>query len=252
MDLSTTDWILSGLAALLVGFSKTGVTGLGILIVPLMAGIFPAKASVGILLPMLVVGDVFAVFYYRRHAQWGLLIRLLPWVMPGIAAGYFTLKYLSSEQLAPLLGVMVLGLIILNALRRSGEADEEGQPKRDARLAAVMGILSGFATMIGNVAGPIMSVFLFSMGLKKREFMGTGAWYYLIVNCIKIPLGMSLGLIHARSLTFNLKLAPIIALGAIVGIVVFRWIPQVWFRRIILALATLAAFRLALSPWLAG
>ena len=135
------------LAAMLVGFAKTGITGLGILIVPLMAAIFPAKASVGVLLPMLIVGDLFAVAYYRRHAQWNILCRLLPWVLPGIVAGYFTLRSISSVALAPVLGGLVLLMIVLNVVREKLGPGLENHLPRQWWFSAIFGILAGFATI---------------------------------------------------------------------------------------------------------
>ncbi|GAF80405.1 unnamed protein product, partial [marine sediment metagenome] len=125
MDLDTVQIIQVTIAAILVGFSKTGVTGLGLIIVPLMASAFPAKASTGVLLPMLLFADLFAVGRYRRYTQWRLLGRLFPWVVPGIVLGYFALWRLPSERLAWLLAVMVLGLVVLRVvMARAGERIE--------------------------------------------------------------------------------------------------------------------------------
>ena len=239
--------LLAALAAALVGFSKTGVVGMGILIVPLMASVFEVRQSTGALLPMLIVADLFSVVYFRRHAQWRLLARLLPWVMPGIVIGWLTLGALTGRQLGPVLGGMVLVLMGLNACKERRAAWLEEHLPRAWWFSAAMGFLAGFATMVGNVAGPVMSLYLISMGLRKREFMGTGAWYYLIVNTIKIPFSANLGLITRESLAFNAMATPIIALGALVGILVFNEIPQRWFNRIVLGLAALASARLILS-----
>ena len=233
-------------AALLVGFSKTGVVGMGILIAPLMAGVAP-KEFLGWLLPMLIFGDLFAVVYYRRHAQWGLLLRLFPWVLPGLAIGYFVLRAIPKQSLQPLLGWLVLTMIVLNEIRERRAVWIESHVPRRWWFSAIMGFLAGFATTVGSVAGPIMSVYLISTGLKKREFMGTGAWYYLIFNCLKIPIYGSLGFITRESLTFNLWVAPVIAAGAFFGIFVFNRIPQAWFNHVIKVLAALASIRLILS-----
>lgn len=243
------EWTLAqlaqgALAAILVGFSKTGVSGLGILIVPLMAAVFPAKASVGILLPMLIVGDLFGVAYHRRHAQWPVLVRLLPWVLPGILGGFLTLRALSSAQLAPALGSMVLVFILLNALKERLGGRLESELPRKRWYSVVFGILTGFATMMGNMAGPIVSIYLISMGMHKRSFMGTAVWYYLIVNLIKVPFNVSLGLINLASLKIDMMAIPLIAVGAGIGILVFERLPQRTFRHIILILATVAAIRL--------
>ncbi len=244
MDLTLSQMICAGIAAFLVGFSKTGLTGLGILIVPLMAGIFAARESTGALLPMLILGDLFAVAWYRQHARWEIVLRLLPWIVPGLLLGFFTLKVVSNEQLYPMLGGMILFLILVQAVRDRGGDWLENRMPHQWWFSAVIGIMAGFATMVGNVAGAIMGIYLISMGLEKKSFMGTGAWYYLIVNSAKVPFSAALGLITARSLMFNLAVSPLIVLGAFVGLTTFRHIPQKWFIRAILILAALAAVRL--------
>ena len=98
MELTVSQMIQGAIAAFLTGFSKTGVVGLGVLIVPLMASVFPAKASTGALLPMLIFGDLFAVAWYRQHAQWRILARILPWVLPGLALGDIALKHMSARR----------------------------------------------------------------------------------------------------------------------------------------------------------
>jgi len=247
MELTVTQMIQAAAAAFLTGFSKTGMVGLGVLIVPLMAKVFPAKASTGALLPMLIFGDLFAVAWYRQHAQWRVLARILPWVLPGLVIGTVTLKFTSSEALSHIMGWIILLLVALQIVReRGGEWLEERLP-RVWWFSALMGTLAGFTTMVGNLGGPIATVYLLSMGLEKREFMGTGAWYYLIGNLAKVPFSAGLGLITARSLLFDLKTAPVILIGAVVGILTFRLIPQKWFNRAVLLLAALAAFQLLLS-----
>jgi len=247
MELTVSQMIQAVIAAFLVGFSKTGMVGLGVLIVPLMASVFPAKASTGALLPMLIFGDLFAVAWYRQHAQWRILAKLLPWVLPGLVLGTVALKFTSSEALGHMLGGLILLLVVFQVAReRGGEWLEERLP-RQWWFSALMGISAGFTTMVGNIAGPIMTVYLLSMGLRKREFMGTGAWYYLICNAAKVPFSAGLGLITVRSLTFNLEAAPIILVGAVVGILTFRLIPQKWFNRAVLILAALAALKMLFS-----
>lgn len=231
-------------AALLVGFTKTGVPGLGLLIVPLMASVFPARASVGALLPMLLVGDLFAIAYYRRHADWAVLAKLLPWVLVGLGLGYLTLGTLASGGLAVLLGVLVLSLIALKLVEQwTGSWLEEHLPHQ-WWFSILAGVLAGFATMVANVAGAITTIYFLSMGLQKRQFMGTAAWFYLTVNLIKVPFYASLGIITPGSLLFDLKVAGLIVLGALTGRQVFRLLPQTWFDRSILGLAALSAIKL--------
>ena len=244
MELTVSQMIQAAIAAFLTGFSKTGVIGLGVLIVPLMANVFPAKASTGALLPMLIFGDLFAVAWYRQHAQWRILARILPWVVPGLVLGSLALDKTSSATLGHAMGGLILLLIVLEfARKRGGQWLEERLP-HVWWFSAVMGTLAGFTTMVGNLGGPIATVYLLSMGLGKREFMGTGAWYFLIGNILKIPFSAGLGLITAKSLLFNLEVAPIILVGAVIGLLTFRVIPQKWFNRAVLLLAALAGLNM--------
>jgi uncharacterized membrane protein YfcA len=195
---------------------------------------------------MLVVGDLFAVIFYRRSVVWKYLISLIPWVLIGIVIGYFVLNQINSDQLKPLIGVIVLALIILHISReRFGEKFTKALPK-SLWFTLSMGILAGFTTMIGNAAGGVMAVYLLMKGLPKKEFVGTGAWFFMFVNLIKIPFYISLGLITFDSITFNMWLIPTILIGAVIGIKVVPLIPQKAFQTLILGFAIIGALRLIL------
>jgi len=232
---------------MLVGFSKAGVSSMGILVVTIFMVIFPARDSVGILLPLLIVGDIFAVVYYRRHVGWKYLISLIPWVLVGIIGGYFVLEFISSEQLKPLIGVLVLLLIILHIGREKlGKKFVDLLPESKI-FTYLMGILAGFTTMIGNAAGGVMAIYLLVKGLPKTEFVGTGAWFFLTVNLIKVPLYISLGIITTDSVVFNLKLIPFILIGALLGVKVLKWMPQKMFQIVVLLFAAIGAIRLIIG-----
>lgn len=229
------------MAAFLVGFSKTGLPGLVILIVPMLAAVFPAKLSVGALLPMLLLGDMFAIVRYRQYTQWRKLWRLLPFVFIGMIPARFLLASIPDEPFKLVLGILVLLLILVEFARR--RYNWERIP-RSLVFTATMGILAGFATTIGNVGGPIMSVYLLSMGMVKHEFIGTGAWFYLIVNVTKIPIFAQLGMITDETLRFDFISAPLIIIGALLGIIALPKIPQNVFAGLIFVLATIAALGL--------
>jgi hypothetical protein len=239
MNPSAFSWVLAACSALLVGVSKTGVPGLGILMVPLMAMVFPAKLSVGALLPMLLTGDVFAVAYYRQHAQWRRLLELFPCVLVGIGIGTFVLSRTDSAQLKPFLGYFVLALLALElARKRFGWTTVPNQ----WWFVVLMGSLAGFATTVGNLAGPVMNIYLISRGLLKNQFMGTTAWYFLIINACKVPIFWKLDMITADTLHFDLVMVPMIVLGALAGKWALPKIPQIFFNSIVLLLAAIAAF----------
>ena len=244
MEIDTFSLLLGFCGAALVGLTKTGVPGLGILVVPLMARVFPAKLSVGALLPMLICGDVFGVAYYRRHAQWNKLWGLFPCLIVGLAGGTLVLSKIDSAQLRPLLGCTVLGLVSLELLRR--RFNWQNIPNQ-WWFVVFIGTLAGFVTTVGNAAGSIMGIYLLSKGLPKRQFMGTRAWYFLIVNCIKVPIFWRLGMITAETLRFDLYMAPMIAISALAGKMVLHKIPQGFFNWLVLSLAAVAALHLILG-----
>lgn len=243
-DLSTLMWAIAIAAAFCIGFSKTGLPSLGILVVAIYSQLFPTKASVGILLPMLIVGDLFAVIYYRRSVVWKYLYSLIPWVLTGIVAGYIVLRFIENEQLQILLGLLIFILILLQFFRNALEKHIRTDYAGTVWFSLVMGFLAGFATMVGNAAGGIMAVYLLSKGLPKREFVGTGAWFYLTVNLIKVPFNVQLGLITWETLQFNALLVPAIVLGALLGRYILPKIPEKWFQYAVLVLAMVGAIRM--------
>jgi uncharacterized membrane protein YfcA len=253
LNLGPADWALALLCALLVGFTKTGVTGMGMLIIPIMAMIFPPSQSPGVLLPMLIMGDVMAVGYYHRHAVWSHLLRLLPWAVAGIIAAFLLLKFnpMSERAFARMLGGIMLGCILsVTAWKRTPGAETGDEPSSKAgrrMFAAFMGILGGIATMIANAAGSIWSVYLLAVGLPKYAFVGTGAWFYLILNSFKVPFQVNLGNITAATVAFNFMMLPLIVVGGVLGILILPRINQALFNRLIILFAGLAGLRLLLG-----
>jgi hypothetical protein len=249
LDLSLPGWMIAVACGLMVGFAKTGIGGLGVVVVPLMAMIFPAQRSPGILLPMLIAGDVVAISYYHRHARWRHLLRPMPWAVLGVLVGFAVAKWCpwTDQAYARLIGSIVLVCVIL----RYWQSRSEGEtPVRTEHfpfwLAASVGVSAGFATMVANAAGPIWMIYLLALGLPKFELVGTGAWFFFVLNCFKVPFQWNLGNITAASLALNATLLPAILAGAALGIFVLKRIDQKLFRSIILWLAAVAAAKLLL------
>ena len=246
MGIEGTAFWLSALAALLVGFSKTGLPGAAIPAVALMAEAFreDTKLSVGAMLPILLVGDSFALAYYRRHAHWARLWELFPYVLAGMVPGYLVLWLTPGDALRVLLGVIILGLLAVQVARQW----LGWQPLPDRRwLVGTTGLLTGFGTTVGNAAGPVMSIFLVSQRLDKHEFLGTAGWFFFLVNFSKIPLFVALGMITPQTLRLDALLVPVVVLGALTGVLVVRRIPQRAFNTLVLVLAGLAALRLVFA-----
>jgi uncharacterized membrane protein YfcA len=240
IDLTLYQWLVAALTGIFVGMTKTGVTGLGMLNVVLFAAIFGGKPSTGLLLPMLCFADIFAVKYYHRHAEWKYIIRLLPSALAGIVIAVYVGDVVSSSQFNMLLGLMVLaGLVII--IWREVKLDDRKIP--DYRwFSILMGVIGGFTTMFGNAAGPVITIFLLSMRLPKNSYIGTGAWFFMIVNLIKVPFHVFVW----QTISFDLVITPFIALGAVAGILLIKKVPERVYRLFIIVITSIAAVKLLL------
>lgn len=241
--LSAPAWAVLTLCAVLIGLTKSGLPGVGILVVPLAAAVLPARASTGLILPVLIAGDVFALLRHRRHAEWRPMLRLLPAACVGVVVGYRLMGRVTDAQLRPILGGIILGLLVLGWFRARRERDP-APPVFRPGVAVATGLLAGVTTMLANAAGPIMQLYLLGMRLPKAAFIGTGAWYFLVVNVFKVPFSARLGLITPGSLAINLLLLPAVALGSFAGARLLAVLPQRAFETAVRALTALAAIRL--------
>jgi uncharacterized protein len=244
LNFNAWEWFLAALGALLVGVAKTGITGLSLLFVSIFATVLPARRSTGVVLPLLILGDVVAFLAYRRHAQWGHVWRLLPWTAVGVVFGFVALKHMDDRQVGVAIGVIVVGLSVLHLARRSRPSlspEDHG-----AWFAPLIGVLAGFTTIVSNAAGPLMVIYLLAMRLPKMEYMGTGAAFFLLLNLFKLPFMISLGLITADSLRLNLMLAPAVLAGTSLGRWLLGRINQRLFENIALALTLGAGAKMIL------
>jgi uncharacterized protein len=113
-------------------------------------------------------------------------------------------------------------------------------------FAAITGLLAGFTTMVANAAGPVMVLYFLAIGLPKLAFVGTGAWFFMLVNVFKVPFSVHLGLITHQSLLMDaILLIPLIP-GALLGPVILRRINQKNFELMVLILTAVATLRLIL------
>lgn len=243
--LSELQWFLSILAAFVVGFSKAGFGGLGMLSVILLAGAMRGHEmeSTGTLLPMLIMGDLLAASAFRRNVDWKLLIMLLPPAVLGVVLGTLWMGAMSNQNFRPIIGGLVLALACFHLYRKVHPSFLQ-VPPHSKPFAWGAGILAGVTTMLANAAGPVMNLYLLAMRLGKMELVSTAAWYFLIVNLIKVPFSAGLGLISVESLRFNLLLFPAVVAGIIVGKRLLHTINQQWFERILFTLICLSALYL--------
>ena len=242
-EFTTTQWILAAVGAFSIGFAKAGFSGAGLANVLIMAWLWGAKESTGVVLPMLICGDILSVIVYHQHARWAAIRRMLPPTILGVIAGWALMHWMSSGSYGPLIGWIVLVLVVLQGYRRWKPGSFEHVP-HSTPFAWTMGIVAGFTTMVANGAGPVMTLYFLALATPKFEFVGTMAWFFLIVNVIKVPFSVNLGLIYGSSLLFNLMMVPAIAFGIFAGRRLITLVSQDLFEALLLIFAALAALRM--------
>ena len=212
--------------------------------VVIFAQLMPAKQATGMVLPLLCFGDIVAAASYRQHAKWQHIGRLFPWTAAGVVLGYFALDLVNERQAKLLIGGIILSLVVMHVIRRrvAGHEAEHG-----SWFPPTIGVLAGFTTLVANAAGPLMVIYLLAMRLPKMEFVGTSAFFFLLLNVFKVPFMVDLDLITKPSFTVNLLLAPAVLFGALVGRKLLVKIDQRVFENLALALSAVAGIKLILS-----
>lgn len=244
--LTNFQWCLAILYGVLIGMAKTGLSAFALIGVAILAALFGGKASAGIALPLLCFADLLAVWYYNKHANLKYVFKLLPWVFIGIIAGLLTGNLISDQVFVTLIGVIILVcillMIFLNYRSQSIDLSKYGW------LSLPAGFMGGFATMIGNAAMPIITIYFLSMKLPKNEFIGTGAWFFLIINIIKLPLHFFFWqTISIQTLLFDAVLIPAILIGAAFGIFIVKKIPNKGYTLFIVAATIISSVMLIIK-----
>lgn len=238
-------WLLGTVAAFFVGFTKTGIPGLAILAVPLMAmAVGNAKASVPVLLPLLILADFFAVGKYHQHTQWNRLAPLFWPLTAGMAGGAMIIKTLPEPFFKIFIGATTIIMLAIYFWRKT--MDQQKIPE-GLFFAVFIGTIAGIATTAANAAGPVMAIYLISMKMDKEHFIGTAAFFFFLVNVVKIPIYGFSGLFSKSGLMLDLCLALPVLVGVITGFIVFKKIPEKLFERMILLLTFAASARLLIS-----
>lgn len=228
-------------AALLIGYSKTALGGLGVVAVAIFATVLPARQSTAAILTVLVVGDLIAVWHYRHDADWALVRRLLPAVLPGLVLGTLFLGAVGDTVLRRSIGVVLLVLLGLQLWVRWRAAGTTRTTHERPAAAWGAGTAAGFATMTANAAGPVMTLYLSAAGIDKRRFVGTNAWFFLVVNLVKVPFSVGIGLLHLDDVARAGLLAPVVLVGGLLGYATVTRISQRGFDVAVLLASAVAA-----------
>jgi uncharacterized membrane protein YfcA len=236
---TTPDLVLIALSAFIIGLSKAGLKGIDMLNVTIMTIVFGGKASTGIVLPLLCVADIMAVKFYHRHAQWPHVIKLMPWMVVGILIGVVVGKDLNEAIFRKVMAtIIVLTVVVMLII----EFRKTMAIPNNKLFVSGMGLVSGITTMLGNLAGAFSNIYFLAMRLPKNDFIGTGAWIFLLINYFKLPFQIFYWHnINASSLLTDLALVPFLILGFWCGLILVGRIKDDLYRKVVIALTFIGA-----------
>lgn len=226
-------------AAFILGLAKAGLKGLGIVVVAILANIYGAKASTGILLPLLITGDILAVIYYKRFVEWKYLIQFLPAMIVGVLIAVYVGKNLDEKTFKYWMAIIIL--ISVAMLFWRDYMHVKTYPKNPF-YAYFMGICAGFTTMIGNLAGSFSNLFFLSTQLPKNQLIATAAWVFFIINIFKVPFHIwNWGTIDLNSFAIDLYLIPAVIMGFFIGLKLVSYFNEEFYRKFLLIATAIGA-----------
>ena len=234
MSLPLWGWAVLAFCALLIGFSKTALGGLGLVAVVLTSQVVATKDSTAVVLVMLLVGDLVATWTYRHDVDWRLIGRLIPPVLVGIGAGALFLNWVDGPTLKRTMGVILLVLLVIGLFPDKLAAHRPG-------VGMAYGGLAGFTTMVANGGGPPMSLYLLARRYDKLRFLGTTAWFFFMVNLIKVPFSVVNGILRTETALLGAVLAPLVLVGTWIGRLTITRINQATFEKLVTAFVAVAA-----------
>jgi len=229
----------------MVGLAKSGLEGGALIAIPFLAVSYGARASSGLLLGIMITADLVAVWHYKNDADLGHLKRLLPWAMIGLLLGVIVGGAIPERSFRTIMTSMILfSAVIMIARELYGKAWTFPEKWW---AAAPLGLLAGFASMVGNAAGPVMGLYLLSSGLMKGNIVGTGVWFFFLVNLIKVPFHIfSWHTFTTGTLLADLVVVPVTILATVIGVRIVRLIPEKPYRLFLIVVAMVGGLYLGL------
>ena len=226
------NFIIACFSAFLIGISKSGIKGIGILFVAIIALVYGAKNSTGIIMPLLIFGDVFAVIYYKRHTKWIYILKFLPWMILGVLIAVLIGKNIHESIFKILMAIIIILSVVLMWI---WDSVNQKQIPTNWLFSSVIGTLAGITTMIGNLAGPFANIYFLAVKIPKNEFIGTSAWLFFLINIFKIPFHIiSWKTINIDSFKISMTLIPMVLLGLLIGVKVVEKFNDESYRKLIL------------------
>jgi uncharacterized membrane protein YfcA len=235
--------VLALVGALFIGMAKAGLSGCGLVSVLLFAEAFGAKASTGIVLPLLIAADLMGFYLLHGGGKWRQIIPLVPPAIMGVVLGWLLLDKLDNHLARHVIGWLILGLLMLKLLL-DWKRDQLQSLHRHAVFTWFLGIAAGIATMLANAAGPVMAVYLLAQRFQKSEYLGVFTRFFLFINLFKVPFSAHIGLINGPSLLTNLLLIPAVVSGVWIGWQLVKVMSQKVFEWAMFCFALIAAVRL--------
>lgn len=233
-------WIVLSLAGLITGFSKFSVGGMGLLILPIVMIISPGPEALALILPLYIITDVMAIFSYKAKVAWSVLVRFLPLAFLGVFVGSYFLANIEADQFLTLLGVIILAMIALGLYLDVRPAAF----MQKSWAAYSMGFLGGAISIVANAAGPLFSLFLLEQKLDKQTYVSTRAWAFFIINMVKLPFYMGLGMLSVESVETSLYAVPGLIMGSFIGYHFLKKVNPVQFKWLIRIMSLIAALKL--------
>ncbi|WP_421758859.1 sulfite exporter TauE/SafE family protein [Devosia sp.] len=235
-------WTVAVLAIFIVALSKSGLVGsLGMVGVPLLSLVMPARDAAGMMLPLLLVMDAIAVWTYRKDADWRILKIMLPGAMVGTIIGWVLWSFVSDDMVLLFVGVLTL-LFILDALLPIRKKLLGLPPSKP--WGTFWGGFAGFTSFISHTGGPPFQIYVLPQKLSPVIFSGTTAFFFAIVNSAKLVPYFFLGQLNVANLTHAAILVPVAIVGVLLGVLLVRRISVKRFYQLTYWLVFLLALKL--------
>ncbi len=241
MELSNSAIVAMVFTAFSIGIAKSGLPGLVTVITPFVAMTMPSRMATGIMLPLLIVADIVSVIYWRRKALWQYLRWLIPGAAAGLALGFLLLRAIDDATFTPIMGVLI---IVVSLLSIGLDRFKFRFNHESIIIPLGIGLVAGIFNMLANGAAPVLALYLLALKINKEDFVGTNAWFFLVINIAKLPFSIAIGSVQVSHLGFDAMLLPLVAIGGLVGVKILKKIPQKVFNFAIQALALFSGARL--------
>jgi uncharacterized membrane protein YfcA len=230
--------------AALIGMAKAGLAGCGLAAVVLFADAFGAKASTGVVLPLLIAADFMGYALLRRGGgTWRQIWPLVPPACVGVVIGWWLLDRLDNALARQVIGWLIFSLLVLKLLL-DWQRHRLAELHRHPAFVNSLGAAAGVTTMLANAAGPVMTVYLLAHRFGKGDYLGIFTRFFLFMNLFKVPFSAQIGLINRPSLLTNLLLLPAVVLGIWIGWKTVKVMSQRVFEWAVFVFALLAALKL--------